>query len=45
MKMNGYNDHEIAQAMCIQTSTVKIALQNIAPKMMEQKTVQCELSF
>ena len=45
MKMNGYNDHEIAQAMCIQTSTVKIALQNIAPKMMELKTVQCELSF
>jgi DNA-binding NarL/FixJ family response regulator len=45
MKMNGYNDHEIAQAMCIQPSTVKIALQNIAPKMMEQKTVQCELSF
>jgi DNA-directed RNA polymerase specialized sigma24 family protein len=45
MKMNGYNDHEIAQAMCIQSSTVKIALQNIAPKMMELKTVQFALQL
>ena len=45
MKMNGYQDHEIAQVMCIQSNTVKIALQNIAPKMIERKTIQCELSF
>jgi DNA-binding CsgD family transcriptional regulator len=45
MKMNGYQDYEIAQTMCIQSSTVKTALQNIAPKMMEKKTVQCELQL
>jgi DNA-directed RNA polymerase specialized sigma24 family protein len=45
MKMNGYQDYEIAQTMCIQSSTVKTALQTIAPKMMEMKTVQCELQL
>ena len=45
MKMNGYQDYEIAQIMCIQSSTVRSTLQNIAPKMMERKTVQCELQL
>ena len=45
MKMNGYQDYEIAQIMCIQSSTVRSTLQNIAPKMMEKKTVQCELQL
>jgi len=45
MKMNGYQDYEIAQIMCIQSSTVRSTIQNIASRMMERKTVQCELQF
>lgn len=45
MKMNGYQDYEIAQIMCIQSSTVRNTIQNIASKMMERKTVQCELQL
>ena len=45
MKMNGYQDYEIARIMCIQSSTVRSTIQNIASKMMERKTVQCELSL
>jgi len=45
MKMNGYQDFEIAQIMCIQSSTVRSTIQNIASKMMERKTVQCELQL
>ncbi len=45
MKMNGYQDYEIARIMCIQSSTVRSTIQNISSKMMERKTVQCELSL
>jgi len=45
MKMNGYQDYEIAQAMCINSNTVRNTLQSIASKMMEQKNVQCELQL
>ena len=45
MKLNGYNNQEIAQMMAIEPDTVKNALQNIASKMMDRKNIQCELSF
>jgi hypothetical protein len=43
MKLDGYDESEIAQIMCVHPSTVRIALVNIAPKMMEQETLQCAL--
>jgi DNA-directed RNA polymerase specialized sigma24 family protein len=45
MKMNGYNNQEIAQMMSIELDTVKYALHCIASKMMDCKNIQCELCF
>ena len=45
MKMNGYNNQEIAQMMSIESDTVKHALHCIASKMMDCKNIQCELCF
>ena len=45
MKMNGYNNQEIAQMMSIESDTVKHALHCIASKMMDCKKTQCELCF
>jgi DNA-binding NarL/FixJ family response regulator len=45
MKMNGYQDHEIAQLMCIQSSTVRNTLQSIASKVMEKKSNQYALQL
>lgn len=45
MKMNGYQDYEIAQIMCIQSSTVRSTIQNIASKMMEKKSSQYALQL
>ena len=45
MRMNGYTNQEIAQALSVESDTIKNTLECIVLKMTDRKTVQCELSF
>jgi len=45
MRMNGYGNQEIAQALSVESDTIKNTLECIVLKMTDRKTVQCELSF
>jgi len=45
MKLSGYDDHEIAQALSVQPQTVRNALQCICAKFFRESPAQISLSF